>query len=118
MARASKSPGRGSRAGAPPGRGGGARTAAPTRRRLGRTRAAQPPPRQSRTSGRYTAPIPHSVKRSPRWYPWVLLTMLVLGALAIILNYIDVLPASPTSWYVVGGMLAILGAAVMATRYR
>ncbi len=48
----------------------------------------------------------------------MLLSLLVLGAIAIILNYIDVLPASPTSWYVVGGMVAILTAAVMATRYR
>lgn len=44
--------------------------------------------------------------------------MLVLGALCIILDYIQVLPASPTNWYVVGGLVAILAAALMATSYR
>ncbi|HUY30380.1 MAG TPA: cell division protein CrgA [Acidimicrobiales bacterium] len=118
MARASKAPGRKPREGTRTTSGRATRAEAPKGRRAGTRRAEAPKGRAARTSGRYTAPIPHSVKRSPRWYPWVLLTMLVLGALAIILNYIDVLPASPTSWYVVGGMLAILGAAVMATRYR
>ena len=39
------------------------------------------------------------------------------GSLCIILNYIDVLPASPTNWYVVGGLVAILASALLATRY-
>ena len=44
----------------------------------------------SRTSGRYTAPIPREVRRSPRWYPWMLLGLLLGGViLRIILNYID-----------------------------
>ena len=58
------------------------------------------------------------MKRSPRWYPKLLLVLLLLGVLAIILNYIQVLPSSPTNWYVVGGMVSILVAALMATRYR
>jgi len=74
--------------------------------------------RASRTSGRYTAPIPKEVRRSPRWYPWMLLALLLVGILCIILNYIDVLPASPTNWYVVGGLVAILASALLATRYR
>jgi hypothetical protein len=70
------------------------------------------------SGGRYTPPIPRTVKRSPRWYPWVLLTLLVLGIMAIILNYTYVAPGSPNSGYLVGGILAILVAALMATRYR
>lgn len=68
--------------------------------------------------GRYTPPIPRTVKRSPRWYPRVLLSMLFLGVAAIILNYTDVAPASPNSGYLVAGIFVILVAALMATRYR
>ena len=58
------------------------------------------------------------VKRSPRWYPWVLLSTLIIGIALIIFNYVDLLPASPTNWYTVAGLLAILAAAMAATRYR
>jgi hypothetical protein len=79
---------------------------------------ATPAQKDRRPSGRYTPPIPKSVKRSPRWYPWVLLSLLLVGVLCIILDYIQVLPASPTNWYVVAGLVAILLAALMATSYR
>lgn len=69
-------------------------------------------------SGRYTPPIPRQVRRSPRWYPWFLLGLLVVGALFIVLNYIDALPASPTNWYTLGGLICILSAALLSTRYR
>ena len=72
----------------------------------------------NRRPGRYTAPIPREVKRSPRWYPWVLLGILVIGVFLIILNYVAALPSSPTNWYTVAGLLAILVGAGMATRYR
>ncbi len=68
--------------------------------------------------GRYTPPIPRTVKRSPRWYPWLLIGLLLIGILSIILNYTYVAPGSPNSGYLVGGILAILLAALMATRYR
>ena len=73
---------------------------------------------QPRRNGRYTAPIPRRVRHSPRWYPWVLLGLLIVGVLLIVLNYMSILPASPTNWYVVGGLVAILAAALMATDYR
>jgi Cell division protein CrgA len=74
---------------------------------------------KSRTaSGRYTPPIPRQVRRSPRWYPWMLLTLLAVGVLFIVLNYIDALPDSPTNWYTLGGLICILAAALMSTRYR
>ena len=79
---------------------------------------ATPSKKVERQSGRYTPPIPRTVRRSPRWYPWVLLSLLVLGVLAIILNYTELTPASPSPGYVVGGIVAILVAAMMATRYR
>jgi hypothetical protein len=69
-------------------------------------------------SGRYTPPIPRQVRRSPRWYPWMLLSLLLLGVLFIVLNYIDALPSSPTNWYTLGGLICILSAALLSTRYR
>ena len=69
-------------------------------------------------SGRYTPPIPREVRRSPRWYPWLLLGLLVVGVLVILLNYIDALPKSPANWYTLGGFVCILAGALLATRYR
>ena len=79
---------------------------------------ATPPKDRRPDTGRYTPPIPRDVRHSPRWYPWVLLASLLLGVLLIILNYINVLPASPTNWYTLGGLISILTGAVLATHYR
>jgi hypothetical protein len=70
------------------------------------------------TSGRYTEPIPREMRRSPRWYPWVLVAVLLCGVFAIILNYVQLLPSSPTNWYTLGGLIAILASSLGATRYR
>ena len=43
---------------------------------------------------------------------------LVVGVVAIILNSLTLLPSSPTNWYTLGGLVAILAAALAATRYR
>lgn len=73
------------------------------------------PPDQS---GRYTAPVPRAVRRSPAWYGAAILVLLVLGVLTILLNYLGVLPYSVTSWYLVAGLVIILVGFMMATRYR
>ncbi len=83
-------------------------------------RAAPPKRAQQRqqAAGRYTPPIPRTVKRSPRWYPYVLIGLIVIGVATIILDYTEVAPGAPSGGYVVGGIVAILVAALMATRYR
>jgi hypothetical protein len=86
--------------------------AARTKSKGGRTTAKKAAP-----SGRYTPPIPRKVRRSPRWYPWVLLALLIVGIATIILNYVQALPGSPTNWYTLGGLIAILVGALAATRY-
>jgi hypothetical protein len=75
-------------------------------------------PKGREATGRYTPPIPRQVKRSPRWYPWLLLGLLVLGVLVIVLNYIGALPHSPANWYTLGAILAIMAGGLMSTRYR
>jgi hypothetical protein len=69
-------------------------------------------------SGRYTPPIPKSVKVSPVWMGPLILGMLILGALMIVLNYFDVLPSSPTNWYLLGGIGLIAVGFITATQYR
>jgi hypothetical protein len=69
------------------------------------------------TSGRYTPPIPRSKKVSPKWMGPLILGLLVLGTLMIVLNYFDVLPASPTNWYLLGGIVMIASGFVVATQY-
>jgi len=41
-----------------------------------------------------------------------------LGIVVIILNYVQALPASPTNWYTLGGIVSLLSAALLATGYR
>ncbi|MHB8681213.1 MAG: cell division protein CrgA [Acidimicrobiales bacterium] len=73
--------------------------------------------RPSTSSGRYTPPIPRSVKVSPKWMGPLILALLVLGALTIVLNYFNVLPGSPTNWYLLGGIGLIATGFVVATQY-
>ncbi len=80
-------------------RGGGSRTSA-------------------RRGGRYTPPTPRTVKRSPRWLPYLIGLILLVGILMIVLNYFDVLPDSPTNWYLLGGILVFATGFALATQWR
>jgi len=68
--------------------------------------------------GRYTAPRPVSDDHSPRWFGWLLVTLLGFGVLVITLNYLQVLPGSVSSWYLVAGLISMFAAFYLATRYR
>jgi hypothetical protein len=47
-------------------------------------------------SGRYTAPVPMDYRHSPWWVPATMLTFFAIGLLMIVLNYMSLLPSSPT----------------------
>ena len=72
----------------------------------------------SQRSGRYTPPIPRRQQGEPQVdgaaHPGLLL---ILGALMIVLNYFNVLPAGPSNWYLVGGIVLIAVGFVVATQY-
>jgi hypothetical protein len=87
-------------------------------RSAGRVTAARAVTRPATASGRYTPPIPRSVKVSPKWMGPLILTLLVGGAFIIVLNYFNVMPAGPSNWYLVGGIVLIALGFVVATRYR
>jgi len=76
------------------------------------------PSKESReVNKRYTAPIPKSVRQSPRWYGPVLLALLILGLLLIVGNYVGIMPGGTSNWYLVGGLVGIVVGAMMATQY-
>ena len=47
-----------------------------------------------------------------------ILVLLLVGALTIVLNYFNVLPAGPSDWYLLVGIVLIAGGFVVATQYR
>lgn len=71
------------------------------------------------TSGRYTPPIPKEYKVSEPWVPVVMFTLLGLGMLMIVANYLNLLPGEdPSNWYLLGGLGLITGGFIVATRWR
>lgn len=74
--------------------------------------------RARRGGGRYTPPTPRAVRTSPKWLGPVIGSILLIGVLMIILNYFDVLPDSPTNWYLLGGIVIFAGGFGLATQWR
>jgi hypothetical protein len=71
-------------------------------------------------SGRYTAPIPKSVRRSPPWYGVLVLLLLIGGVVVIVANYLAHLPFAShgSPWGLVAGLVMIFAGFLLATRYR
>jgi hypothetical protein len=96
--------------------------AKPAKRRVpsGRVTAKGTTPASSRPnpSTRYTPPVPREEKVSPKWVPVLMFTLLGVGALLILLNYLDVLPGGTSNAYLGGGLAAICGGIIVATQYR
>jgi Cell division protein CrgA len=70
-------------------------------------------------SSRYTPPVPAKLKGpSPVWVPVVLFGLLIVGALFIMLNYMQLLPGAPKNLYLLLGLAGILGGIMVATQYR
>jgi hypothetical protein len=76
------------------------------------------PRRANDASSRYTPPVPRSVKQSPPWVPVAMFALLIIGALMIVLNYLELLPGAASNWYLLGGLVLILAGIVVATQYR
>jgi Cell division protein CrgA len=49
--------------------------------------------------------------------PAIMLGLFGLGILAIVLNYLALLPASPSNWYLLGGLGGIIAGFIAATKY-
>ena len=68
--------------------------------------------------GRITAKRERSHDHSPRWFGRLLLGLMLFGVLVIIFNYLQVLPGSTSSWYLLLGLVSLFGAFYLATRYK
>ena len=55
---------------------------------------------------------------SPQWVPVLMFSLLLLGMAAIVLNYVELLPGAVSNWYLLAGLVLILGGIVTATQYR
>jgi hypothetical protein len=70
------------------------------------------------SSSRYTPPVPKYKKQSPVWLPVLMFALLIVGALLIILNYVDLLPGAVSNWYLLVGLVLIFAGIIVATQYR
>lgn len=82
----------------------------------GGARPAKAPTAARESTGRYTPPIPHSVKVSPMWVPVLMFALLGVGTLLILVNYSGVFWAT-SNWHLMIGLGLILGGIVTATQY-
>lgn len=81
--------------------------------------AARPSSRVTpKGSNRYTPPIPKEMKVSPRWVPVLMFTLLVLGMVVIVANYLELLPGDAKNTYLFLGLGFITAGFITATRYR
>jgi hypothetical protein len=71
-------------------------------------------------TGRYTPPIPKSYRHSPAWLPVLMLTLLILGMVVIISNYLPgagILPGDSNNWYLILGLGLITTGFITATKW-
>ena len=55
---------------------------------------------------------------SPMWVPVLMFTLLGIGVIVILLNYVQLLPGATDNWYLLLGLGSILGGIMTATQYR
>jgi hypothetical protein len=84
---------------------------------VSRTLTAVPQSKSKRS--RYTPPPPKALAPSKLWVPVAMATLLAVGLLIIVLNYLNVLPGDQTeNRYLLLGIGLISGGFVVATNYR
>jgi cell division protein CrgA len=68
-------------------------------------------------TGRYTPPVPKAVKVSPVWVPVLMGSLLGVGAILIICNYLNVLPGGASNAYLLVGLALITAGFITATQW-
>jgi len=69
-----------------------------------------------KATGRYTPPVPRSTKVSPKWVPVLMFSLLGLGMVTLVVNYLDVLPGGTSNWYLLSGLVMVTFGFLVATR--
>jgi hypothetical protein len=67
---------------------------------------------------RYTPPPPKKLPRSQLWVPVVMTTLLLVGLIVVLANYLGALPGDQENRYLLLGLGLITGGFVLATTYR
>mgnify|MGYP006139499837 FL=1 len=75
------------------------------------TRPANLPPSGSSSMGYMP-----SKKISSRWVAPTMFSLLGIGTLMIIVNYVDLLPGGTSNWYLLGGLGLVLAGIITATQ--
>jgi len=76
-------------------------------------------PESKSKRSRYTAPPPKKAPPSKLWVPVALTTLLAVGLLIIVGNYLNLLPGRDTeNRYLLLGIVLISSGFLMATNYR
>ena len=55
---------------------------------------------------------------SPKWYVTLMVSLMSIGVLMIVLNYVKILPGSVSNWYLWSGLGLIGIGFLMTTNYR
>ena len=55
---------------------------------------------------------------SPAWYVATMFALMAIGAIVIILNYLEVFPGGTRNWVLITGLLTIGGGFAMTLNYR
>src|SRR3954467_11140121 len=71
----------------------------------------------SKSKGRYTAPPPKKQAASPLWFGVAITTLLLVGLLIVVTNYIGLLPGDAENRYLIIGLVFISLGFMMATGY-
>ncbi|MEY2418150.1 MAG: hypothetical protein QOG90_830 [Actinomycetota bacterium] len=69
------------------------------------------------SQGRYTPPVPKEYKVSPTWVPVLMFSLLGVGMLMIVTNYMGILPGGASNAYLLVGLGMITAGFITATRY-
>ena len=54
---------------------------------------------------------------SPKWFVITMSSLMIVGVLLIVLNYLTLLPGSVSRWYLWGGLASIGVGFLMTTKY-
>ena len=74
-------------------------------------------PQSKSKRSRYTPPPTKKAPASPLWYGVAITTLLVLGLLVVVTNYIGLLPGEAENRYLILGLVLISSGFMMATGY-
>ena len=82
------------------------------------TKSTKPKPKP-KAPGRYTPPAPKKAPSSRLWVPATMFTMLALGMIVIIANYLQLLPGQEAqNSYLFVGLGLFVGGAILSTQLR